>query len=131
MKINILYITIPTVILIGCGNNHKQSEKVDTNVTIVETATMESTDSYEESATTKGVSENDKIQAISDLKSWGAVDAYFDGDYLCYVVSESSLSASPREVGKAMYPMFSDIVGIKGIKIVSAESRKTLDTYPE
>lgn len=127
MKIRTLYIALTAIIFAGCGNSAKQVEQVDTNEPVVEEVVTE----VVEEGTSEGVSEHDKNRAISELKSWGASDAYFEDEYLCYVVSEPSLSATPYEVGKSLYPMFSDIQGIKGIKVVSAESKKTLATYPD
>lgn len=65
-------------------------------------------------------------KAVSELKSWGADDAYFDeSGYLVYVVDINKLSDSPDNVAKSLYPMFEDTPGIKGIKIVSSNDRST------
>lgn len=128
-KLLILVCAIGTMIgFSACGSKtekNTESFNLDSDTTEVPAIVEEVTDVTEE-----GVSESDKSRACSELKSYGAKDAYFEDDYLCYVVSESDLSASPYEVGKALYPMFEDIQGLKGIKIVSANNHTILETYP-
>lgn len=128
-KLLILVSAICTMIVFSaCGRKTEKSTEsytLDSDTTEVPSIVEEVTDVTEE-----GVSESDKSRACSELKSYGAEEAYFEDDYLCYVVSESDLSASPYEVGKALYPMFEDIQGLKGIKVVSATNHTVLGTYP-
>lgn len=66
-------------------------------------------------------------KAVSQLKSWGAKDAYISSDkYLVYVVDEASLAATPNEVARSMYELFSDVPGIVGVRVVSASSKRKL-----
>lgn len=60
-------------------------------------------------------------KACASLKSMGAEDAYFDDDlYLVYVVAPSSLSATPNEVARATYELYSDVPTISGVRVVSS-----------
>lgn len=128
VKINI--VTVGLVLLIAsCSGNHDKSY---TQVSTEDTMALPSviTEEVIEVSEGEGVSQAEKDKACSELKSYGAKDAYFEDDYLCYVVEESDLSASAYEVGKALYPMFEDIKGLKGIKVVSATNHKIMGVYP-
>lgn len=117
----------------SCTNSQKQAPTTETDtIEVVDIDAVETiNDNSEKAESSKEISESAKQKACSELKSWGAKDAYFDGNYLCYVVSESEISTSAYEVGKAMYTMFEDVDGLQGIKVVSAETKKVLATYPE
>ena len=68
--------------------------------------------------------------AIAELKSWGAKDAYMDGDVIVYVADESDITGNPYDVAWNWYGMYKDVPGVKGFRIVSASTRKTLGEYP-
>ncbi len=128
MKTYIVNFAILACLLSGCNNSSKNNSNSLNSYKEPATETEITVDKSETEQ--KGIKESDKKRAISELKSWGAEDAYFDSeDYLCYVVSETSISTKPYEVAKALYPMFRDIKGLKGIKVVSAETKKVLATY--
>jgi hypothetical protein len=68
-------------------------------------------------------------KACNELKSWGAEDAYFDDNYLCYVVAPEALSATADEVAEQLFPMFEDVPNIKGIKVISSTDNTELGSY--
>lgn len=67
-------------------------------------------------------------KAVAQLKSWGAVDAYFDGRVLVYVVNDSDISGNPNIVAKSVYELFPEIPRY-GVRVVSASTKKTLGEY--
>ena len=67
-------------------------------------------------------------KTISQLKSWGAVDAYFDDHVLVYIVNDSDISGNPNMVAKSVYELFPE-VPLYGVRVVSASTKKTLGEY--
>ena len=71
-----------------------------------------------------------KTKVADEIKSWGAIDAYFDDDnYFVYCVNPSEISASPDEVAKAMYPMVTEVPNVKGCIVMNAQTKKEIGRY--
>lgn len=84
------------------------------------------------SVTDKSVENVDSIKksVADEIKSWGALDAYFDeNNYFVYCVNPSDLSASGDEVAAAMFPNVEEVPGVKGCIVMDFYSKKELGRY--
>lgn len=120
-RLNPILIVVDTLTVDASNSKYNLWKASKKNVQSEQQKTSEDNGSYIKSAQEK---------AVSQLKLWGAKDAYISSDkYLIYVVDEASLSASPDEVAHSMYDLFSDVPGIVGIRVVSASSGRTIGEY--
>lgn len=119
--------------VLSCENQNDRPKEVINDNPKTPTIIDDTIENNNENLTSanEDISESDKQKVCSELKSWGTEDAYFEDNYLCYVVRKDNLSASAYEVGKAMFSLFEDINGLKGIKVISFETKKELGSYPE
>ena len=71
-----------------------------------------------------------KLKSISEIKSWGAKDAFFDDDnYFVYGVEPEDISGSADDVAEAMFPNVEHIPSIKGCKVMNITTKEIIGKY--
>ena len=104
-KLHVIVALAAVAVLVACGGNSNNN-----------TVTPE----------TKALQE----KVASEIISFGAVDAYFDdNNYFVYCVNKSDITASADEVAAAMYPMVTEVPGVKGCIVKDAQTGEELGRY--
>ena len=104
-KIPVLFLLSAVAVLCACGGNSN-----NTNI----------------SPETKALQK----KVASEIISYGAANAYFDDDnYFVYYVNKSDISGSANDVAAAMYPMVTEVPGVKGCIVKDAQTGKELGRY--
>lgn len=71
-----------------------------------------------------------KLKSISEIKSWGAKEAFFDDEnYLVYGVELKDISGSADGVAEAMFPNVEHIPGINGCKVMNITTKEIIGIY--
>ena len=116
-----VFLFIVTVGMVSCGNSTKtvQVNSQQTDTLVVEQSQSEPVDTAAM-----------RSKAAEELKSWGAPNAYIDGQgFLVYEVHSTDISADPDKVASDYYFMFTESL-IEGVKVVDIDSKKLLGSYP-